>query len=494
MGDYSHLSVLDITPAPEITIEGIPMPEPTLAYCYKDQHGVPTINIDNTSYILPTTQSQGFRSQVGAAVRFAWFRQEMYRGQASDPKAVNEVVTLLETLAMFTGVEKQVGIRVVREDDVLYVDLGENDNNDAIVVGDSISIAEITPEDSVAFRRPKGTKSLVRPVPGEGDAIAAWGACLGLTQEQLDRVVLWMLCSLLPDQPCPVLVITGAPGSGKSYLCRKLLKMTDPRQVGMRAEPTTARDLFAAATNARVLGFTNVSRVTAAVSDSLCRLASGEADARRQLYTTAEEVAIVGERPVLINGVAVDLRGDLSSRALHVELPDRKSDERKTEGQLEEELAVLEAGVMWELCELLQRVVSVAPVAGVASLSRMADAAAVAVAAFGEDRAADVWVRNVKEEHRSLLECTEWWPLLRAFVEGKGEDVDTVTTCGLLLLELRELNREHKRYKLPANARVLGRDLRHLQEAARTGGIEVQFPERTAVGRPVSLSWKGELK
>jgi hypothetical protein len=135
-------------------------------------------------------------------------------------------------------------------------------------------------------------------------------------------VVAWLLASLRPSGPYPLLAISGEQGSAKTVLSKMLKALVDPNVAPVRALPREERELMIAANNGYVLAFNNLSGLPNWLSDALCRLASGGSFAVRQLYTDQEEVLFESTRPILLNSIEdVVSRPDLGDRAIFLTLP-----------------------------------------------------------------------------------------------------------------------------------------------------------------------------
>jgi hypothetical protein len=126
----------------------------------------------------------------------------------------------------------------------------------------------------VRFRRPAGLLPL--PIPARGGAFVQLTPFLNLSGED-DRVLVgaWLLATLRPGGPYPLLSISGEQGSAKTVLSKILRALVDPNCAPVRSLPREDRDLFIAANNGHVLTFDNLSAMPAWLSDTLCRLASG---------------------------------------------------------------------------------------------------------------------------------------------------------------------------------------------------------------------------
>lgn len=128
-----------------------------------------------------------------------------------------------------------------------------------------------------------------------------------------------MCLRLTPDGPYPILVVTGDQGSAKSTLVRLVRMLVDPSLIPLRALPTSEKDLFVTATNSYLVAFDNVSTISSAMSDSLCRLSTGGAISIKRLGTEADEILLDAKAPIIINGIGdLVLRPDLADRTVSI--------------------------------------------------------------------------------------------------------------------------------------------------------------------------------
>ena len=96
-------------------------------------------------------------------------------------------------------------------------------------------------------------------------------------------LVAWLLASLRPVGPYPLLAVSGEQGSAKTVLSKLLRALIDPNTASVRALAREQRELSIAANNGHLLAFDNLSVLPAWLSDALCRLASGGSFALRRL-------------------------------------------------------------------------------------------------------------------------------------------------------------------------------------------------------------------
>ncbi len=141
-------------------------------------------------------------------------------------------------------------------------------------------------------------------------------------------------------------------------------------------------DLLAPARHRRVLGFDNLSHLPPALSDALCRVATGGGIRARKLYTDGEEFAVEAKRPVLFTAISLSgpERPALAERSIILDLPVLDPATRRSEAELDAAWCDAKPAVFGALLEgvaAAQRNYDLP----VANLPRMADAYAWAVRA-----------------------------------------------------------------------------------------------------------------
>ncbi len=247
-------------------------------------------------------------------------QREFYKrlNKMPKPQVLAEQTRLFEGKAIFDGDERQTHIRVAREGDVIYIDLGDE-------AWQAIKVTKagwvITSDPSVAFVRPRGMRPLPEPV--RGGSIQDLRDVINLrSDDDLKIFVTWMMAALRPAGPFPILCLNGEHGSAKTAAARIARRLIDPNAAETRRSPTTERDLLVAARNSWVINLDNLSRVKDWLSDALCRVATGAGFGARQLYTDTDEIVFEVKRPIVINGIPVlASRSDLADRCFVLVLP-----------------------------------------------------------------------------------------------------------------------------------------------------------------------------
>ncbi|WP_417554313.1 bifunctional DNA primase/polymerase [Microbacterium sp.] len=172
----------------------------------------------------------------------------------------------------------------------VVLDLGErNSSAHVVVTGKGWSLREGAPR--VTFERSQASRPLPRPVrpagmePGDGHealrGLLGWG-------ENDRRWLLvrgWLVAALLPNVARPLLFLHGSAGSGKSLRGVFVVSVLDPRgELGGNFNKDE-RDSMVTASARYLVGWDNITTVSEAVSNMICRLVTGGTDERRSLYS-----------------------------------------------------------------------------------------------------------------------------------------------------------------------------------------------------------------
>jgi putative DNA primase/helicase len=401
-------------------------------------------------------------------------------------QAVSDAVAQLEALALFEGEEMPVYLRVASEADVIHVDLGDDGRREVTITAEGWSV---NPH-AVCFRRGPGMAPL--PEPTSAGDISELRAFLNLASNtDLVLVVAWLLGTLRPGQPMPLLVLSGEQGSAKSSAARIVRALVDPSPVSLRSIPRDERDLMISTQSGFVMSFDNISGLGGVMSDALCRLSTGGGFATRQLFTDDEEILFDARRPVILNGIeSVAASPDLLDRSLLVALPTIDPTSRRAEAELFAEFdqalprltAALYDAATYALVNLARVELSAPP--------RMADFArwvTAAEPAFGWPAGTfrDAYELNRASSHEVAIEGSTVGALLLAIAD---EGFDGTPTRLLELLTERAGDSAARSREFPKTPRALSALLRRLAPNLR--GLGVQLDHYRQPGGHRTRMWR----
>jgi hypothetical protein len=404
------------------------------------------------------------------------------QGKAMNSEALAAAVNLIEAKAQFDGEEHPVHVRVAEYESSIYLDMCNPEWQVVKVTPQGWEIVEDAP---VRFRRSRGMIAL--PTPEHGGTVDQLRGFLNVGDNAWTLVIAWLVATLRPRGPYPVLALFAEQGSGKSTVGRLLRELIDPNAAPLRAEPNDGRDLMIAANNAWCLAYDNLSHVQPWLSDALCRLSTGGGFATRELYTDQDEIIFDSQRPLLLTSIEeVASRSDLLDRCLIVWLPTIPEERRRSEAELFEAFYKVRPQILGALLDAVVVALHRLPSIKLFSLPRMADFAIWATAAetaFGWSSGTFVaaYKGNRESANEVALEASLIIPPLLDLLETQGQWKGSPSEL-LQSLETRITEHARKQPGWPKNARALSGHLKRLAPNLREAGWVVEH-DRTSKKR-----------
>jgi hypothetical protein len=392
------------------------------------------------------------------------------QGKAMNSEALAATVNLLEAKALFEGEEHPVYVRLAEHQGNIYLDLCNSNWKVVQITSQGWCVIDGPP---VRFRRSRGMLELPSPEPGGN--VQQLHAFLNLDECAWRLVVSWLIASLRPRGPYPILALFAEQGSGKSTIGRLLRDLIDPNSAPLRAEPTNGRDLMIAANNSWSLAYDNLSHVPPWLSDAMCRLSTGGGFATRELYTDQDEIIFDSQRPLLLTSIEeVATRSDLLDRCLIVWLPAIPEDRRRSEAELFEAFHKVRPQIVGALLDAVVVALCRLPSIKLSGLPRMADFALWATAAetafewpSGTFMAA--YQGNRESANEVALEASVVARPLLELLETQGEWTGSSGEL-LKLLEERLGDQTRRLSGWPKNPRSLSGHLKRLAPNLRAAG------------------------
>lgn len=405
-----------------------------------------------------------------------WLSHEFYVAHRKAPtqQALKDALNVLQGEAIHAGPLQQVFVRLAGRDGRIYVDLG-----DAAWQAVEIDASgwRLAPGHGVKFIRPKGLRELPAPQPG-GDLAVLRPFLNAADDRQFALLLGFIVASLRPTGPYPILVLNGEQGAAKTTAARVIKELVDPSKAAVRSAPREPRDLAIAAGNSWMLSYDNLSSLPPWLSDSLCQLSTGGGLATRELYTNDEEMIFEATRPVVLNGIsALATRGDLLDRAIVVVLPPIADGARRTEAEFWSDLRSWQPQMLGALYDAVSCALANVESTHLAEKPRMADMVTWIVAAEPCLPIAPGTFLAAYTEGRDTADATvlDASPLAQALLKlvAAGEVTGTASE---LLTRLANVDLEASRSKSwPRDAARLGGQLRRLAPHLRRFGLEVEF-------------------
>lgn len=255
---------------------------------------------------------------------------------------------------------REVALRSTWDRRRLLIDVGDDAWRVLQVNADGWGYLEHSP---VPFKRSDVTAALADPADiGSLDSLWRLAA---VAEPDRPLVLALLICAWLTGVAQPVVFITGPADAGKTEGARFLLSLVDPVTITERGGSLPAReeDWKARLTVSRCVFIDNASHVTAAGSDTLCKVATGGEAITRAHYTNDTPHITDMQAPVWLTSIGVGaLRGDLGSRMLRVELTAMDPERRLVLSDLREAQDEARPGITRALLDLTVEVLRLLPI------------------------------------------------------------------------------------------------------------------------------------
>ena len=441
-----------------------------------DQHGWASIRVDGHWENHPI-HSRPFQLLL---------LRTYYRETGSSPgaQAVRAALELFEAKALFDGQESPVNLRVANHRGKLYLDLCDRAWRAVEIDEEGWRIVDRPPP---RFHRTRGSQPL--PVPERGGSLDELRRFLNVDEPGWILIKAFLVATLRPSVPCPILVAKGEQGAGKTTACRIISALVDPRTGALRGIPREVRDLIAAARNSWIVSFDNLSHLPDELADAACRLATGGGFGGRQLYSDHDQAIFDATRPLLFNAIP-DLgaaRPDFLDRALIIEFLELKPETRLDEAQFWREFEEARPRILGALLDVAAAGLRNLPNIRLDRVPRMADFALWVSAcerALGLEtcKALEAYRTNCAEARNLALEASPTYePLLkvaRAGFSGTSSEL-------LCLLNKLASDSSKRSRRWPKAPNALSNVLRRMAGSLRSTGIEIYFNRADHQGRRI---------
>jgi hypothetical protein len=223
--------------------------------------------IHTRAYVYPTPEGQVYaRIRVRKHIENIPLRSNAFRawvthqhvletGRTVGKDSISDAIEALEGEALYGGAPtEEIHLRVAEHAGRIYLFLGDQDHTVIQIDGQDWRVC---PEPPVNFVKSRGMLPL--PMPERSGTLDLFKKYVNVADDQLVLYMAWLIATLRPSGPYPVLNISGEQGSAKSTATRLAKALVDPTKSAARVEPRAAMDMMIAANNEHVLAWDNLS-------------------------------------------------------------------------------------------------------------------------------------------------------------------------------------------------------------------------------------------
>ena len=409
-------------------------------------------------------------------------------GFVPNSDALSQVMAGVQATAEYEGRRAKVYTRIAEKDGCVYLDLA-NEKWQCVKI--SSCGWEVIDHPPVYFRRPNGMLPL--PIPQRGGSLKDLRRLIHAKDDNDYVLILsWLLGTLHPTGPYPVLNLNGVRGSTKTRTERVLRNLVDPNEAPTRNAPKDEREAAIAAHNNMVVALDNLSSIPLWLSDVLCRIATGSGFGTRTLYTDDDETVFSSKRPIILNGIedGIISQGDLLSRTMLVTLepPDRY----RSEEDMDELFRELHPKLLGALLTAASIALRDRKKVQMESTPRMVDFARWVIAAepaLGWKAGTFLTTYTENQDNASSI-VTESSPVAKAIIQFLANEPKQQWTglISKLHTELEKYEVYTKAKTAPKTANKLSGQLKRIAPALQAQGIVIHPLPRTKEGSGVALS------
>lgn len=393
---------------------------------------------------------------------------------ASFPKQsqVKDYVRHLEVLARQEAVENQLNLRVAKDGQEFFYDLGD------LVVKSNMSGWDITETSPIYFKLFGNMARQVKPEKGN----------IGLSEvlkfvnlaDENSRVLfqVYLVSCFVPDIAHPIPMFHGEKGAAKSTVLRLLRKLVDPAKQELMLLPRNQNELAQCIAHNYMPAFDNLDKLNANLSDLLCCAVTGGSLHKRKLYTDMEDVVIPVKSCITLNGVnVVATRSDLLDRSIMFEVKRIPESQRQTERAFWTSFEGKRPYLLGAIFDVLVGAMKIMATGDIKKdhLPRMADFAqwgyAIAEAAgIGGENFIAAYSDNIHIVNEEIIASDPVADSIVSFMEGRTEP-----WSGFATELLKRLIQQSKDYNLPTMPNALSRRLKEVVSNLEAMGIECTF-------------------
>jgi len=297
------------------------------------------------------------------------------RGTLLKRNELDDTNSICKLKARRSGKIVDIFSRVAPFEDGIELDVGDEENT-RIKIGDGL-VAVIKNGSIIPFARNPNSRPM--PVSHSHGDIKLLKKHVNMSDPDFFMLTAFLAYTIatpkIKSSRFLFLVLLGNSGLGKSSICDNvIIPLVDNSIVGIQSFPKDEKELGITTQNSHIACFDNVRHLSTSMSDSLCKLSTGNSLSSRKLYSNDDQHVTHLHSAVVLNGInSFVTEPDLAQRCLTIELKPMAKENRKSDAQMMSELEIDLPIIFRGLLELIAAVLVQLPNVEVTDPERMYD-------------------------------------------------------------------------------------------------------------------------
>jgi hypothetical protein len=367
----------------------------------------------------------------------------------------------------------------------VVLDLCDKQNKRVLMNGGNVSILDS--DSNVLFKRSPTMSAL--PIPADKGNLKTLIPYLNMSAEHKYLIIAWLTYCLTHPKGVsayPILIIKGGTGSGKSSLCKFILRpLVDNNSCGVQLFPKDVKDLAISSQNQYVIIMDNIRTLSKQWSDILCMTSTAGSIVSRKLYSDSEESLLHLHAPMVLNGIHnFVVEPDLASRCVTIQLQNISPNKRREESDIAKKLATDMPEIFRGLLDLSAKLLEKEATAKVLHSERMIGfsrwlAAMELVRGIEPGKLQLSYCRNIREAMRNTVEDNYLAIALLNFAANSpaGQWKGTPTELLQNLITITPPAIQNRRNDWPQNPNSMSKRLRSIEKVLETQGVALEFSQ-----------------
>ncbi len=285
-------------------------------------------------------------------------------------ETIKQALAVLKAKAIHEGDMNQLSLRVTEKDKSFWYDMGDKEWRAVKIDQEGWSTVSRTP---ILFKRQSHQLSQVE-ADKSGDVLKFLKYLNIPDSNQQTLALIYLIASFIPGISHPILILHGEQGSAKSTMLRFMRKLVDPSATELLSFSKNQSELIQQLAHHYAAYYDNLSGISNAISDLLCKAVTGDAHSKRALYTNDDDIIFILKNCLALNGInVVAFRSDLLDRSILIHLERIDPLKRKSEKELMSNFEADRPIILGGIFDTISRAMKLKDGIKSTSIPRMAD-------------------------------------------------------------------------------------------------------------------------